>query len=327
MKIKGYILSLFISLLMPISFVFALTDKVYLGGENVGIMVKTNGVLVLGMYEVNNELIASESGINTGDYIVEVNGNKVVNIDDFSNEINKDEDKEEIDIKVRRNNDYFNTKLKIVNDKDEYKTGLYVKDEVSGIGTLSFIDPTNNRFFCLGHQIDDRLSNDILDIDSGSIYYSYITDINKSVEGNIGEKEAISDETKEYGKVEKNTDKGVFGIYEKDLSNKKLYELADNNEIKLGKATFLTVTSNDEIKEYSINIDGINQNDELKNILFSVTDEELISKTGGIVQGMSGSPIIQNNKVIGVITHVIINDPKKGYAIFARNMLKEAERE
>ena len=311
MKIKRVMISFLFSLFIPLTTIFALTDKVYIGGENVGIEVKTNGVLVVGLYEVNNDLIASSSNINSGDYIVEVNGNKIVNIDDFSKEINNDLDKEELDIKVKRNNDYFNTKLRLVNDNNEYKTGLYVKDSVSGIGTLSFIDPTNNRFFCLGHQIN----------------YSYITSIDRSSEGDIGEKEAISDESRKYGTITNNTMKGIFGSYESDLSNKTLYEITPKENIKLGKATFLTVTSNEDIKEYSINIDSINLRDDLKNIAFSVTDEELIASTGGIVQGMSGSPIIQDGKIIGVITHVIVNDPKKGYGIFIENMLEEAEKE
>lgn len=327
MKIKKVMISFLFSLFIPLTTILALTDKVYIGGENVGIEVKTNGVLVVGLYEVNNDLIASSSGINSGDYIVEINGNKVINIDDFTNEINNDADKEELDVKVKRNNEFFDTKLRLINDNNEYKTGLYVKDSVSGIGTLSFIDPTNNRFFCLGHEINDNTTNKILDIDSGSIYSSYITGIDRSTNGSIGEKEAVSDSENIYGTIEKNTNKGIFGKYEYDLSNKKIYEITPKENIKLGKATFLTVTSNDEVKEYSINIDSINLNDDIKNIAFSVTDEGLINETGGIVQGMSGSPIIQDDKIIGVITHVIVNDPKKGYAIFIENMLEEAEKE
>ena len=251
---------------------------------------------------------------------------KILSIDDFAREINNDEDKESIDIKIRRNNKYINTKIPLVNDNNEYKTGLYVKDEISGIGTLSFIDPTNNNFFCLGHQISDQF-DDIVDISSGSIYYSYITDINRSSNGNVGEKEAITDDSNKYGTINKNTNKGIFGTYEKDYSSKQIYEVASKDEVKLGEAKLLTVTKNEEIKEYSINIDSIDLNDSIKNMMFTVTDQELIDNTGGIVQGMSGSPIVQNNKIIGVVTHVIINDTKRGYAIFTVNMLEEAEKE
>lgn len=326
MKNKIFI-SFLLSILMPFSVVFAYTDKVYIGGENVGIEVKTNGVLIVGLYKINDSYIQNSSLIQPGDYIIEVNNNKIISIDDLVRETNNDIDKEELDVKIRRKDKIFTTKLKLVNVDNEYKTGLYVKDEISGIGTLSFIDPTNNYFFCLGHQIADQSTNDIIDISSGSIYYSYITDINRSRNGNIGEKEAITDENNKYGTIKENTDKGIYGVYEKDFSNKKLYDVASKEEVKLGEAKMLTVTKNEEIKEYSINIESIDYNDKVKNMMFSVTDKELIDNTGGIVQGMSGSPIIQNNKIIGVVTHVIVNDPKKGYAIFTVNMLEEAEKE
>lgn len=318
------LITFLLAILMPISITFAYTDKVYIGGENVGIEVKTDGVLVVGLYKINDNFI--QNSVNPGDYIIEVNGNKILSINDFANEINNDEDKESLDIKIRRNNKIINTKIPLIYDNNEYKTGLYVKDEITGIGTLSFIDPTNNNFFCLGHQISDQ-SDDIVDISSGSIYYSYITDINRSSNGNVGEKEAITDESNKYGTINKNTNKGIFGTYEKDYSSKQIYEVASKEEVKLGEAKLLTVTKNEEIKEYSINIDSIDLNDSIKNMMFTVTDQELIDNTGGIVQGMSGSPIVQNNKIIGVVTHVIINDTKRGYAIFTVNMLEEAEKE
>lgn len=318
------LITFLLAILMPISITFAYTDKVYIGGENVGIEVKTDGVLVVGLYKINDNFI--QNSVNPGDYIIEVNGNKILTINDFANEINNDEDKESLDIKIRRNNKLINTKIPLIYDNNEYKTGLYVKDEITGIGTLSFIDPTNNNFFCLGHQISDQ-SDDIVDISSGSIYYSYITDINRSSNGNVGEKEAITDDSNKYGTINKNTNKGIFGTYEKDYSSKQIYEVASKDEVKLGEAKLLTVTKNEEIKEYSINIDSIDLNDSIKNMMFTVTDQELIDNTGGIVQGMSGSPIVQNNKIIGVVTHVIINDTKRGYAIFTVNMLEEAEKE
>ena len=318
------LITFLLAILMPISITFAYTDKVYIGGENVGIEVKTDGVLVVGLYKINDNFI--QNSVNPGDYIIEVNGNKILSINDFANEINNDDDKESLDIKIRRNNKIINTKIPLIYDNNEYKTGLYVKDEITGIGTLSFIDPTNNNFFCLGHQISDQ-SDDIVDISSGSIYYSYITDINRSSNGNVGEKEAITDDSNKYGTINKNTNKGIFGTYEKDYSSKQIYEVASKEEIKLGEAKLLTVTKNEEIKEYSINIDSIDLNDSIKNMMFTVTDQELIDNTGGIVQGMSGSPIVQNNKIIGVVTHVIINDTKRGYAIFTVNMLEEAEKD
>lgn len=327
MRFKKILLTLIISLSLPISMVFSYSDEVFIGGENIGIDVKTNGVLVIGLYKVNDKLIAKDSGISKGDYIVSVNNKKVNSIDDFSSEINANLEKEEVDIKYRRNNIIYDTKLKIVKDNDEYKTGLYVKDEVSGIGTLTVIDPANNKFFALGHAVLDSSTNTILDINDGSIYSSYITGINKSSDGVPGEKIGSSNEEDKLGEVKDNTNKGIFGTYKKELENRKLMKVASPDEIVLGGASILTVVDSDVVSEYNINIDDIDMKDNLKNILFTITDKELLDKTGGIVQGMSGSPIIQNDKVIGAVTHVIVDNPTKGYGIFIVNMLEEGEKE
>ena len=326
MRFKKIFLTLIISLLLPIYTIYAYSSEVIVGGENIGIEVKTKGVLVIGLYKVNDEFIASSSGINKGDYIISVNGNTINSIDDFSTEIKNDEDKENIEIEYKRDNKTYNTNLKIVKDQGEYKTGLFVKDSISGIGTLTLIDPANNKFLALGHAVIDSNTNSILDINSGSIYSSYITGINRSSDGVPGEKigEANSDDI--YGEVSKNTDKGIFGTYEKELDKNRLMKISNPNEIVLGGASILTVVDKDEIKEFSINIDKIDTNDKLKNILFTITDKELLDKTGGIVQGMSGSPIIQNNRIIGAVTHVVVDDPSKGYGIFITSMLEESEK-
>ena len=327
MRFKKIFLGLIISLLLPISNVLSYSSEVYVGGENIGIEVKTKGVRVIGLYKVNNNMIAASSGINKGDYIISVNNNEVNNISDFSKEIENDPDKESIDIKYRREKKVYETSLKIVNDNNEYKTGLYVKDSISGIGTLTVIDPATNRFLALGHAVVDSTTNSLLTIDSGSIYASYITGINKSSDGVPGEKIGEANSDDKYGTVSKNSDKGIFGTYEKELNNRKLMKVADPDEIVLGGANILTVVDQDTISEFSINIDKIDKKDDLKNILFTITDKELLDKTGGVVQGMSGSPIIQNGKVVGAVTHVIVDDCSKGYGIFITNMLEESEKE
>ena len=327
MRFKKVFITLIISLLLPITTVFSYSSEVYVGGENIGIEVKTKGVLVIGLYKVNNSFIAKDSGLDKGDYIISVNGNSINTIEDFTNEINNDEDKNSIDIEFRRGKRTYNTTLSIVKDNDEYKTGLYVKDEVSGIGTLTLIDPANNRYLALGHAVLDSSTNSILDINDGSIYSSYITGINKSSGGNPGEKIGEANPDDKYGTVETNTNKGIFGTYQKAIENKKLMKVGSPEEIVLGGASILTVVDGNTIHEYNINIDKIDKNDDMKNILFTITDTELLDKTGGIVQGMSGSPIIQNNKIIGAVTHVIVDDCKKGYGIFITNMLEESEKE
>jgi len=324
MKIKKILITFFISIMIPIS-VLAYSSEVYLGGDNIGIEVKTKGILVVGLYDINNDYIASSSGISTGDYILEINGKKINNIDEFTNEIDSNRG-ENVDIKYKRNNKIYSSKLKVVNQDGINKTGLYLKDEVSGIGTLTLIDPENNRFLALGHAVLDSSTNNILEIDDGSIYSSYITGINKSSGGVPGEKVGESDSNNKYGVVNKNTNKGIFGEYQIDFNNKNKIKVGNVDEIKLGKATIYTVVDGNNIEEYEINIDSIDKNSDLKNILFTITDKELLEKTGGIVQGMSGSPIVQNDKIIGAITHVIVDDCKRGYGIFITNMLEESEK-
>ena len=319
------ILILIMFLLMPISTVLAYSTEVILGGQNIGIEVKTKGVLVIGLYKINDKYIAKESGITSGDYIVKVNSNEIKDIDDFTNQINLDEDKESIDITYKRDNKYYDTNLVLYNDNGEYKTGLYVRDTINGIGTLTMIDPATKKFLALGHQILDSNTKTTLDIDKGSIYYSYITGINKSNNGNIGDKQATSYVEDKYGTINSNTNMGIFGDYEKEIDTSSLIKIANKNEITLGKASILTSLDKDTVNEYSINIDSIDYDDELKNILFTITDKELLDRAGGIVQGMSGSPIIQNNKLVGAVTHVIVDDCKKGYGIFIVNMLEKSE--
>ena len=325
MKIKKIFLMLLITLISIPNTIYAYSNKVILGGNNIGIEVKTKGLLVVGLYEIDNKMIAESSGLKAGDYIIGVNNNNVNSISDFINEIQNDEDKESIDIKYKRKNKEYTTTLNIVNKDGEYKTGLYVKDKINGIGTLTFIDPQTKKFGALGHEIVTKETNEILNIDDGSIYYSYITGITKSNNGNPGEKEADYDESKKYGIITENTNKGIFGDYTSNISNENMYEVAHPNEIKEGSASLFTVVDGENLESFDIQIEKLNLKDETKNIVFKITDEKLLNKTGGIVQGMSGSPIVQDNKIIGAVTHVIVNDTTKGYGIFIDNMLKESD--
>lgn len=325
MKTKRMLLTFFLSIIIPFCEVFAYSNRLYVGGENIGIEVKTKGVLVIGLYKVNNTLINESSGITKGDYITKINDIEIKNIEEFSREINKNKDNDEVLVEYRRGNSINKTNIKLYKDNDEIKTGLYVKDSVSGIGTLTAIDPSNNKFFALGHAVLDSSTNNVLQIDDGSIYSSYITGINKSSDGNPGEKYGESNIENKYGIITGNTNKGIFGSYDKSYDSNRILDIKESDEIKLGKASIYTVIDKDEIKEYSINIDSISYNDKLKNILFTITDKELLEKTGGIIQGMSGSPIVQDNKIIGAVTHVVVNDPTRGYGIFITTMLKEAE--
>lgn len=321
MKFKKFILTI-VLFLYSLPCAYAYSDKLIVGGQNIGIEVKTKGVLVVGLYKVNNDLVASTSGIDKGDYITEVNNEKVNNINDFTTAINNDEDKERIDVKYVRDNKEYTSTLNLYQVDNEYKTGLYVKDSVSGIGTLTFIDPETKKFGALGHEILEENTLNKLKINDGLIFDSYITGINKSINGNPGEKEATIDSNKKFGNITKNTVNGIFGDYTGNLDDSNLYLIG---EAKEGDASLLTVTEGKDITSYNIKINNVNDNDVTRNISFTINDNMLMDKTGGIVQGMSGSPIIQDGKIIGAVTHVIVDNPKRGYGVLIKNMLLETE--
>lgn len=326
MKIKKFFITLLISLIIMPTSVFAYSDKLIVGGQNIGIEVKTKGILVVGLYKVNDTFIAESSGIKTGDYITKMNNKTVNSIEDFTKEINKNSDKNKILIEYSRDNKSYTTTLNLTKVDNEYKTGLYVKDTINGIGTLTFIDPVSKSFGALGHEIQEKESKKQLTIEDGSIYYSYITGINKSTNGVPGEKEAKTDNSKIYGEIKKNTINGIFGNYTNELDDSNLYPVASLDDVKMGDAQIYTVTDGETITSYSINIEKINKDDDTKNILFTITDKSLMEKTGGIVQGMSGSPIIQNGNIIGAVTHVVVDNCKKGYGVSIINMLEELEK-
>ena len=231
-----------------------------------------------------------------------------------------------IEIAIIRNNKQETKTMELFKDENNiYKTGLYVKDKIKGIGTLTYIDPNTKLFGALGHEILEKSTGQILEIKDGKIYDSTVTNIEPSRNGIPGEKNATFS-NKIIGKIKENTNKGLFGTYENELPNKKLFKVAKKEDIKLGEAKILTVLSEKEIKEYKIEILKISDSKEkTKNLLFEITDNELLNKTGGIIQGMSGSPIIQNDYIIGAVTHVVVDTPTKGYGILITNMLEEAE--
>ena len=325
MKFKKFFLTILLTFIIMPTNVFAYSNKLILGGSNIGIEVKTKGILVVGLYEIDNKLIAESSGIQAGDYIIKVNNTEINTIQDFTKQIENSKDNGKVDINYIRKGKTLSTSLNIINKDGEYKTGLYVKDKISGIGTLTFIDPNTKKFGALGHEIASKDTKETLNIEDGSIYYSYITGIIKSNNGSPGEKEAEYDENQKYGNITKNTTSGIFGNYTSNINNDNLIDVASTNEIKEGKAYIYTVIDKENLESFEIQIEKLNLEDKTKNIVFKITDEKLLSNTGGIVQGMSGSPIVQDNKIVGAVTHVIVNDCSRGYGIFITNMLEETD--
>lgn len=318
-KNKLFLILILTTLIIPIS-AYAYSDEVILGGENVGIEVNSSGVLVVGFYNVNGTSPGRDAGLKIGDTILKVDDTVIQGITDLSKHFN---DSKTLKITYKRGNNTSETTLNLVQDNKVYKTGLYVKDSIVGIGTLTFIDPSTKRFGALGHEILEQTTGTKFEIKNGKIFESNVTGIEKADRGSVGEKNAIYNEDKVFGNIDKNDVTGIYGNYSKKYNERDLIKIS--SDVEVGKAFIKTVISGQKKQDFEINILNIDKNHETKNILFEVTDETLLNKGNGIVQGMSGSPIVQNDKLVGAVTHVVVDDPHKGYGILITNMLKESE--
>lgn len=325
-KIKKIYLLLLISLTLLPSSVYAYSEYIIASGKNIGIELNATGVIIVGTYDVGNNSPAKDANLQTGDRIIKIDNKNVTSINEMITTIEKS-GKTEVKITYLRGSKEFDTTLSLIKDKDDVlKTGLYVKDSINGVGTLTFIDPNTKLYGALGHEIIEKTTGQKLEIKSGKIYESTVTGIVKSNDGKPGEKNARYDSNNVYGNVVENTKSGIFGNYTSEINTDKLYKVADIEDISLGEAKILTVVEEDTVEEFKINIIKINDNNNSnKNLLFEIIDENLLNITGGIVQGMSGSPIIQNDYIIGAVTHVVVDDTSKGYGIFITTMLEEAE--
>jgi len=326
-KIKKHtIFFLLLTLFIIPMHVFAYSDYIIASGENIGIELNSNGIIIVGTYEINGTNPARDANLKIGDKIISVNDIPVSSIDNMLDVIEQDDDQSKIKVSYKRGNTEYNTNLNLVFDDKVYKTGLYVKDSINGVGTLTYIDPNTLLFGALGHEIIEKTTGQKLEIKDGKIYSSSVVGINPSTDGNPGEKEARYDTSEVFGSISKNTSYGIFGNYSSKIDDEKLYKVATPTEIDVGDASILTVVNGEEVSEFAIKILKVSSEEkDAKNILFEVIDEDLLELTGGIIQGMSGSPIIQNDKIIGAITHVVVDDCTKGYGIFITNMLEEAE--
>lgn len=316
---------LLLVILLPMN-VVAYSNYVYRGGNTLGIKVNTDGILIVGFYQIDGEYNKGNPSLKIGDYIQKVNGNKVSSLISLTNEIEKHSHDGYVNITYRRNSNIYNTKLDLIFSEGVYKTGLFVKDSIIGIGTLTYIDPQTNIFGALGHEIIESNTSSIVEIKDGNIFKNEIVSIDKSRIGYAGSKNAKYFYNDKYGNIYKNTIHGIFGKYYDNVDNLSLIKVGTLNDIKIGKAEIYTVLKNQKIEKFTVNITNINEDSGTKNITFTIDDEKLVEKTGGVIQGMSGSPIIQNNKIIGVVTHVILDNPLNGYGLFITKMLEEGEK-
>ena len=308
----------------------ATTDKTMVipGGMPIGIYLETNGVMVLGTDAIEGidgeKHNPSEHLVKAGDYITEVNGEAINTKNELIQKIEKLSN-DDVILTLHRNQDSIKVKTKAVScEKDKYKLGIWVRDNTQGLGTVTYLD-ANSRFGALGHGIHDVDTSKLLEIEGGTVYTTSVKDIQKGKTGTPGGMEGIIvyNNYNILGKITKNTEAGIFGIIQRIdtlFSDQTPVEAAGKEEIKEGPATILCAG---EVKEYKIEIEkvDIHSKEINKGIILRVTDERLLDVTGGIVQGMSGSPILQDGKLVGAVTHVFVNDPTKGYGIFIENML------
>ncbi|MGF2617016.1 SpoIVB peptidase [Rossellomorea vietnamensis] len=311
--------------------------KVIPGGQSIGVKLNTVGVLVVGHHLVQTEegkvSPGEKAGIQVGDMITEINGTKIEELSDVAPFVQEaGESKDALDVVVRRDKETIQTELKPIKDSNEksYKLGLYIRDAAAGIGTMTFYDPQSKKYGALGHVISDMDTKKPIVVEDGEIVHSTVTSIEKGANGKPGEKLARFTGDKEViGDITRNSPFGIFGKLNRDIQNgmvDKALPIALSHQIKEGPAQILTVVDGEEVELYDIEIvSTIPQKfPATKGMVIKVTDPALLDKTGGIVQGMSGSPIIQDGKLIGAVTHVFVNDPTSGYGVHIEWMLNEA---
>jgi len=312
------------------------TERVLVpGGQSVGVKMDVRGVLIVGLEEIETQsgekinpgLLA---GLQIGDTILEINGTKVYQADEVQSLVN--EIQGVVKLKVKRNNEVKKITLDpVVSGEDGlYKLGVWVKDKTAGIGTLTYYDPSNATFGALGHGIVDPETGSVLSVETGLLLESQVQEVEEGKSGQPGEIKGIFYHSNDpLGSLSHNCEYGVFGTAYHPIENS-LYQkplaVATRDQVEVGPAYILSTLESNEIKRFEIEIEKVEHQNESedKSMVIRVTDEELLEESGGIVQGMSGSPIIQNDRIVGAVTHVFVNDPQRGYGIFIEWMLEES---
>ena len=305
------------------------------GGNSIGVRLNTKGVLIVAVTDVidiNGERSspAKKAGLKVGDSILSINENKIVNADQVVEVLNNIKD-EEIKIKILRNNVEFDTIASSVQclQDNSYRLGIWVRDKTTGIGTLTYLNPKNNTFGALGHGITDIDTGNLLTVEDGLIMNAKVSDITQGKKGIPGEIKGVFYKTDQIiGDIKINDELGIYGRLEDAYIKSEDFDpmpIAFKEEIEIGEAHILTTIEDNLIEKFEISIEKVESQNQAnqKSMIIKITDPRLLEKTGGIVQGMSGSPIIQNNKIIGAVTHVFINDPTKGYGLFIEWMLEK----
>ncbi len=310
--------------------------KLIPGGQSIGVTLQTKGVMVVGQAPVidtagKKVFPAKEAGIEVGDILLKINNAEVRTDQEVSNAIHlAGEQKGNANVTYKHQEQILEKSIKPIfcAETGRYRMGLFVRDEAAGVGTLSFLDPVSKQYGALGHVITDADTNQKIEVFNGKIIASTIYAIEKGKRGHPGEKIGSFVTNSIFrGTIEKNTITGIFGVMSGQVVNPYYQEAIPvgwESEVKVGPAKIYTVLQGEKIEEFEVNIDRVMHNrTDSKNMIIRVTDPRLLEVTGGIIQGMSGSPIIQDGKIIGAITHVFVNDSQRGYGVFIQNMINE----
>ncbi len=324
MKKKIKVLTFLLSLLLVLSFsftniVYANANEIYLGGFPAGFSLSTNGAYVAGLCDVVTPMgivsPSKEADIKVGDLVMNIDGNKINDANDIEDSI---KNKDEICLQLKRCNDIIIKTVKPAKDiAGNFKLGLFVRKDVCGIGTVTFIK--DGRIASLGHPVIGD-NGEILEINSGSVFECNVTGYVKGERGRAGELRGVFLKTNSVATIDKNLISGVYGQLNDNYNLKSLQKI-EVGTAKPGDAKIYTTIDGNKPSEYSISIVKVDNLGEYKNYVIKINDKNLLDNTGGIVQGMSGSPIVQNGKLVGAVTHVFLNDPTRGFGISIDNMI------
>ena len=324
MLLKKLTVSLIVLLLIIINITSIFGLDVYLGGESVGVVLNYNGVLITGGYDIEidgKKYNPLDYDFKVLDLITKVNGKKIENIESLTKVFEDNQD--HYQITLLRNQVELNKTLLIQRHQNEFNSGLYVKDALSGLGTMTYYNPHTRQFACLGHEMNDHG----IQLNNGTIYQASVHSIKKSQKDQIGQKNGKIGQSK-IGTVLQNNDFGIFGQYEIPMSDSNKIETSSMEDVKLGNAYFLTSLNDNKVTKCEIEITYLQKQSvpQEKGIQFKLIDQNILHQTGGIIQGMSGFSIIQNGKLIGCVTHANSSNPVIGYGVYIDWMINNEEK-
>ena len=312
---KG-VTAFFLCLLLSLGTFAASPETLIPGGNTVGLSLRTHGVSIVEFTKKEPK----EAGLEKGDVIQKIDGQTVREAQDVTEAVSRAQGRP-LELSVLRKNEEKTYTLAPCKEEEGWQLGLMVRDHLNGIGTVTYYNQADDSFGALGHGVNE--GNGLLPLEEGSVLPARVASVVKGKKGEPGALQGVLSGRTELGQILRNTPQGVFGTM--DCPEKNALPVAEEGEVREGAATILSNIRGTEVKEYTVEITELNMNDSLnRNFLLKVTDPELLKATGGIVQGMSGSPIIQDGKLVGAVTHVLVNDPTTGYGIFIENMLDAA---